>query len=375
MFTDNIEIIHRGDQNGNQWVIRVELPSGVNIFGLATENIYGGDWDLGPTWNFVVQGENPFLIDTGRYGMGGRVLEMIAQAGLSPRDLKGILLSHGHEDHDGGLTEIAQKTGVPVWVHPIYDRLSRLYPEHAPQPYKKTFSASCWQCFMPESFTQAHCVEYHRNKMSLRSNLLEGPLLPLDSGVRLHHLPGHSPDSLAFQIGREAVIVGDILLPEITPHPTQEALFQWTGKILPAQYDKPEKIYGLRAYLGSLKKLRAMGREHPEMIVLPAHRLFYDHHWRTIELEKRSAEIIEHHIQRCASILDLLLKDGLRSVEEIVLAHFEPKLLKGLGARMAKGEIKSHLELLRHCGDVEWNGEDKVKGTGTTAFERTIGDM
>jgi glyoxylase-like metal-dependent hydrolase (beta-lactamase superfamily II) len=372
MFTEKIKILHQGDQNGNGWIVQIQLPSGRNVFGLATENIYGGDWDLGPTWNYVVQTENPFLIDTGRYGMGGRLLEMIGLAGLSVQDLKGITLSHGHEDHDGGLMELAHRTGIPAWVHPIYRCLSRSYPEQAPHPSKENFSASCWHCFMPESFTKEHCVEYHRNRSSLGYNLLEGSLLPFDSDVRVHHLPGHCPDSMAFQIGEEALIVGDNILPDITPHPSQEEFFQRTRDILPPGFDLPEKIYGLSAYLRSLKKLTALGREYPQMIVLQAHRLFYAHSWRMIELEKRSAEIIEHHLQRCASILSFLQSEGPRTVKEIVLSHFEPKLLKGLGTKMAEGEIKSHLELLEHSGDVQWQREENVEAAGTALFEQYI---
>jgi glyoxylase-like metal-dependent hydrolase (beta-lactamase superfamily II) len=367
-----IEIIHRGDRNGNHWIIRISLPSGRSVFGLATENIYGGDWDLGPTWNFWVQSENPFLIDTGRYGMGGRLLEMIEAAGLPARGLKAITLTHGHEDHDGGLAELVRKTGVQSWVHPIYQLLSRSYPELAPSAQKETFSASCWHCFMPESFTTTHCVDYHRNRMELGSYPLEGENLSFDPTVRIHHLPGHCPDSMAFQIGDEALIVGDTLLPDITPHPSQEAFSGWTMKILPPEFRPSEKIYGLRAYLRSLKKLLAIGGEHPGMIVLPAHRLFYNDRWRTIELVKRSAEIIDHHLQRCASIVAILKKDGPRDVREIVLAHFEPHLLKGYGIRMAEGEIKSHLELLEHSGDVVWEREGRVTATGREQFPEYI---
>lgn len=374
MIADRVEIIHQGDLNGNQWIIRVGLPSGRSILGLATENVYGGDWDLGPTWNYVVQGENPFLIDAGRYGMGGRILEMLAAAHLRPQDLKGLLLSHGHEDHDGGLPELSRKTAIPVWVHPIYQSLSKAYPEDAPRTYKATFSASCWHCFMPESFTQTHCAGYHRDRMMLETHSLNGEFLPFDSDIRIHHLPGHCPDAMAFQIGQEALIVGDNLLPEITPHPTQEAYYRWTGKILPAVYDRPETIYGLRAYLRSLKKLLALGRDFPEMIVLPAHRLFYANRWHRIELEKRSEEIIEHHVQRSAAILDIL--DGApRTLEQIVSAHFEPNLLKGFGFKLAENEVRSHLELLEHSGDVEWGGEDKAIRTGTTHFEQFIRDI
>lgn len=374
MFLDKIKILCRGDQNGNRWIIQIGLPSGIEIFGLATENRYGGDWDLGPTWNFVVRTENPFLVDTGRYGMGGPLLEMVAQAGLSQQDLKGVLLSHGHEDHDGGLGEIVQRTSIPAWVHPIYQHLSRSYVAQAPEQSKRSFPACCWHCFMPESFTGVECAGYHRERIGLHSHLLEGPTLPFDSSIRIHHLPGHSPDGLAYQIGREALIVGDSLLPEITPHPTQEALYRLTGNILPTQFKQPEKIYGLRAYLRSLKKLRALGREFPEMIALPAHRLFYENRWQMFELEKRSVEIIEHHIQRCASILDIL-KDRPRKVGEIVKTHFDPGLLKGAGFKMAEAEIKSHLELLEHSGDVEWEREGEIRATGANRFEQYITDI
>ena len=163
--------------------------------------------------------------------------------------------------------------------------------------------------------------------MMLETHRLEGEGLPFDSDIRTHHLPGHCADAMAFQIGEEALIVGDNLLPEITPHPTQEAFWRWSGKILPPEYNRPERLYGLRAYLRSLKRLRALGRKFPDMIVLPAHRLFYANRWHMIELENRSTEIIEHHVQRCASILGIL-NDGPRTLEQIVLTHFEPNLLK-----------------------------------------------
>jgi hypothetical protein len=168
--------------------------------------------------------------------------------------------------------------------------------------------------------------------------------------------------------------VGDNLLPEITPHPTQEAFYRWTGKILPAEYDRPEKIYGLRAYLRSLKRLQTLGRDFPEMIVLPAHRLFYANRWHTIDLQNRSAEIIQHHVQRCASILRIL-DDGPKNLERIVSSHFEPNLLKGFGLKLAENEVRSHLELLEHSGDVDWDRENRVRKTGTTRFEQFIKDI
>ena len=368
---NDFEIIHRGDSNGNQWIIRLPLPSGRTLWGLATENIYGGDWDLGPTWNYIVQGDHPFLIDTGRFGMGGRLLEMMKQTDLEPGDLKGIFLTHGHEDHDGGLPELAQDTNASVWVHPLYDLLRCSYPSQAPPVTKEDFSASCWHCFMPETFTRSHCREYHRQRDGLKTNRLEGLRFPLDGAVHLHHLPGHCPDALAYQIGSEALIVGDTLLPDITPHPSQEAFYPLIQPLLPPEFPPLSGWYGLRAYIRSLKRLAALGREFPRMQVLPAHRLFYNDRWGTIELGKRSEEIIEHHLQRCASILEVL-KDGPQTAEEIARAYYQPKLLKGFGIRMAENEIKSHLEFLEHSGDIHWTTEGKAASTGKADFEDYI---
>ena len=167
MFLDWVEMIQPGSENGDNNVFRLTLPSGREIIGLATENNYGGEWDLGPTWNYIVGPENPFLVDTGKSGMGRRLLEMMAQIGIRGKDLDFVLISHGHEDHDGGLAELVAATGIPVKAHSIYEKLIRNYPEKAPFPFKKAFSASCWHCFMPESFTQVHCHDYHQERNAL----------------------------------------------------------------------------------------------------------------------------------------------------------------------------------------------------------------
>ena len=95
-----------------EWSVRFRLASGLEVYGLPTENFYGGHWDLGPTWNYVVMTDPPFLVDAGRRGQGRKLIAMLEFAGLKPSDLGFVLISHGHEDHDGGLGELAQKTGL-----------------------------------------------------------------------------------------------------------------------------------------------------------------------------------------------------------------------------------------------------------------------
>jgi hypothetical protein len=70
---EHAEVIHRGDDSGNEMTVRWRLPSGLEIIGLPTKNAYGGHWDLGPTWNYAVLTDKPFLVDSGRFGQGNQL--------------------------------------------------------------------------------------------------------------------------------------------------------------------------------------------------------------------------------------------------------------------------------------------------------------
>jgi glyoxylase-like metal-dependent hydrolase (beta-lactamase superfamily II) len=103
--------------------VRFRLPSGLEIYGLPTKNFYGGHWDLGPTWNYAVMADKPFLVDAGRVGQGDSLIAMMESVGITPRDLDFVLISHSHEDHDGGLAELVKSTRINVKAHAVYDLL------------------------------------------------------------------------------------------------------------------------------------------------------------------------------------------------------------------------------------------------------------
>jgi len=88
-------------------------------------------------------------------------------------------------------------------------------------------------------------------------------------------------------------------------------------------------------------------------------------------LTQRVDELIEHHIKRCAAIIDIVSK-GHGMVEEIVQRHFEPSLLKGPGKQMAINEILSHCELLVEWGDLAETGDHQYEAYGTRRFETLI---
>ncbi|MBU2549160.1 MAG: MBL fold metallo-hydrolase [Proteobacteria bacterium] len=371
MLEERIETIRAGRENGSDMIVRVELPSGLEIYGLATRNVYDGEWDNGPTWNYVVLGDQKFLVDTGRFGQGPALLEMMAEIGLSGRDLDFVVITHGHEDHDGGLNHIVRTTGASARAHRIYDRMTRLYPDDAPSEAKKNFPASCWHCVMPIEFSSKNCIAYHQEVSGTVIDGLDGNEENLGEAVRVHHVPGHSPDCLAFVAAGEAIMVGDAVLPEVTPIPTTERYFDHVKGVLGAEYTDFSGVCGLRTFIRSLKKLRAIGRDHPGIVVLPAHRLFYRNQWHDLDLAGRVDELIGHHIDRCADVLRILAS-GPKTAREIAAEHFEERLLKGLGSVMAENEINSHLELLVAAGDVQPAEDGRWTATGGHGFEAVI---
>lgn len=59
----------------------------------------------------------------------------LARLGLAPEDLDGILVTHEHDDHIGGVARLARKYRLPVWATPgtlrglrgLFDDLESLY--------------------------------------------------------------------------------------------------------------------------------------------------------------------------------------------------------------------------------------------------------
>jgi glyoxylase-like metal-dependent hydrolase (beta-lactamase superfamily II) len=368
------KIIGQGDGNGNEMVVKFQLPSGLEIIGLPTKNFYGGHWDLGPTWNYAVLADEPFLVDTGRFGQGRNLVRMLNSAGIDVNDLEFVLISHSHEDHDGGLAELVEPTGLKIKAHAIYDLLIRQYPKNAPPGYKENFPAKCWHCPMPESFWSKNCLDYHRVLKDLHIDAIGDGENIIADDIRTYHLAGHSPDCLAVLLGEEAIIVGDVVLPDISPWPTRQELFAEVAEIIKPDYIEPEALFGLQRYIKSLKKLEEIGSHYPEILVLPAHRFYYNNQWNGIHLASRAKELIQHHIDRCAAILEIL-SSRPRTAEEIAKEHFDAKLLEGFGSLMAANEIISHCELLIVSGDVAPHNENRFAATGKADSIKYIADL
>jgi len=64
----------------------------------------------------VQHGATRLLLDCG-FGLSETV-RRLARLGVTPEELTGIVVTHEHDDHIGGVARLARKFGLPVWLTP-----------------------------------------------------------------------------------------------------------------------------------------------------------------------------------------------------------------------------------------------------------------
>ena len=64
--------------------------------------------------------------------MGPLLMQMMESGGTKAADLEFVILSHGHEDHDGGLFALKQAAWIQVMAHEPYEALTAFSSDQAP---------------------------------------------------------------------------------------------------------------------------------------------------------------------------------------------------------------------------------------------------
>ncbi|MGA2835764.1 MAG: MBL fold metallo-hydrolase [Acidimicrobiales bacterium] len=77
-----------------------------------------GGWER-VTAGYLVEGDAPVLIETGSQSSVPALLDHLGRLGLGPDDLAGVVVTHIHLDHAGGVGDVARAfPGATVYVHP-----------------------------------------------------------------------------------------------------------------------------------------------------------------------------------------------------------------------------------------------------------------
>ena len=361
-------VLKEGDSNGDGWSLKLSTSQGRTVFAVAVaQSIHRSR--TGPTWSYVFENEGWTSIDLGTPGSYDALKIAYSTIGLEPSDVKRVIISHGHSDHDGTVTEFMRDSNAELWAHETYKPLKKYIPWEINDKKGSTLNKELNRIAEekiqplsdPDTSREATDQKYfEERKQTEVTKDLQGGYELLD--LKIISTPGHSPDQICLLLD-DFIFTGDHILPEITPHPTGKMVFKSNIlEDLPAFLKDPSKLYGLGTYLDSLGKVIKLGSNYT---ILPAHRLYNKSkfNWQGIE---RAQEIVKHHEQRLDSMMKKL-QTSTSNLEETTKGIFERSKLLGPNLYAAMSEIVAHFEFLEDTGDISISesGEISKQGNGT----------
>ncbi|MFQ5904018.1 MAG: MBL fold metallo-hydrolase [Candidatus Binatia bacterium] len=276
---------------------------------------------------YLIRGEPLTLLDTGPKTNPTReaIKKALAAQGSSYKDIKRIIITHGHVDHFGLGRELAQESGAEIYIHPydaskvrpgydfIQEKLSLLKEAGVPEERLREL----------EGWTKK--AEGFFDPLDEVHPLQENEEVHFDSfSLKVIHCPGHSQGHISlYHQTRGDLFGGDHILKDITPNPAIEP-----------SPDAPERrSRSLIQYLDSLRKIEDLNPR----CVFPTHGPVID------SPRKRIAEIRRHHLRRKERLHHLLNGQGSTAYE---LGHrlFGPS--KEMDIYLVVSEVLAHLDLL-----------------------------
>jgi len=157
--------------------------------------------------HLIVTPEGVTVIDAGVPGQWKDLIAELAALGLTLADVKGLVVTHGDDDHIGFAERLRSEAGVPVYIHAADADRARGgdKPKTAMPPMKLGPTIGFFA--------------YGLRKGAMRTKpvaevveVSDGDVLDLPGAPRIIGLPGHSPGSIAIHSPvANALFVGDAL--------------------------------------------------------------------------------------------------------------------------------------------------------------------
>ena len=140
------------------------------------------------------------VIDSGwRHFHNRPVLSYLRKLGYEPGSVSGLISTHYHPDHAGGMAALRRATGAPVAAHRIEAPHLAGEPGKAiPNPVKpRWLRPLMWPLIAPMT----------PPTFPVATTLDDGDTLPLLGGAHVIHTPGHTPGSISLHFPNEGVLL------------------------------------------------------------------------------------------------------------------------------------------------------------------------
>lgn len=319
-------------------VLRMQLP--IRMPGLGHVNSYA-----------LVDARGAAVLDPGLPGPGSwRALrDRLQRAGLAPRHVHTVVVTHSHPDHFGGAARLAREAGAEVVAHADF-RFGALTSRDEPEASVEDLAeASPPRTHRPDlealrsgsartPWGGTHPRPGWKTRLKWRAarwlgrSFLPTVTRPVKDGDVLRlggrewvcvHTPGHTEDHVALHDPDTGLfLAGDHVLPTITPH-------------ISGLSREPDPLL---AFFHSLERVAELS---PVSQCLPAHGHPFE------DLRGRAQAIRRHHEERLERVQAIGRELGPASVRAFSRKLFKPRSW----GDMAESETYAHLEHLRLAGE------------------------
>ena len=135
---------------------------------------------LGSRVTVLVGGDRALLIDAGMKGSSGLILSGLHELGLSAGSVIGVVVTHYHPDHAGGVRELVADRDITVMAHRIDARILTGAVEQ-PNPFQYKLMAR---------LTAPVMEKVNGPPTQIDTELEDGDIIPFDFPVQVVHTPG-----------------------------------------------------------------------------------------------------------------------------------------------------------------------------------------
>jgi glyoxylase-like metal-dependent hydrolase (beta-lactamase superfamily II) len=297
----------------------------------------------------------PTLVDVGS-GLGSSTRHIVAGLEAVQRefgepvrigDLGRIIVSHGHSDHVGGLTDLLQHAAAQVAVHPLDSLAIASHREHVAVGNSRLGAFLQQAGVDPDRRAEMLKISHFRGRqiegVTIGLSLTDGQQL---DGLRIIHTPGHSPGHICIGVGN-ILLSADHVLAQTVPQQWPESTAAFTG---------------LGHYLESLDKVAR----------LPGFELTLAAHEQTIhDVYARIETIRGAHMRRLDRLLDTLGKAAEPLSVDGITRLLYPEAT-AFRAVLAITDVGSRIEYLHQRGRLTVANLDEVEGEDRAVFRYRV---